>query len=141
MGCDLKVSFCDTLRTGCTHSSPSGVREDQDPKIYQFFGSKSPYALGFSENGLSYRVDLKKPKDGKSPFRVYDDKGDVHDMTKAEALRALQITEKCLSEHRHRHFDFGQQLIYLRAKMLVLPEKIPTQSTAYSAEKLTVSPC
>ena len=140
MGDGSKFYFCSTLKTGCRHSFSLVAGKDQDLKVYFFKRSEPPYALGFDKDGLEYRVDLKRSKDGKFPFRVYDDKGEVRDMTKAEALRALQITEKCLSEHRP-FGDFGQQLIYLRAKIAFCPEEKSTQSTTFPAEKLTVSSC
>ena len=98
MGDGSGVSFCSTLRAGCTDSFSLVTGKDQDLKVYSFKLSEPPYALGFDKNGLEHRVDLKRSKDDEFPFRVYDYKGKVfRAMTKPEVLQALKITENYLS--------------------------------------------
>ena len=68
-------------------------------EVYYLGHLDPPYALSFNKNGLKYQVDLKRSKDDEFPFRVRDDKDEVREITKAEALQALKITEEYFSEH------------------------------------------
>ena len=133
---DLRDSFCSALKLGYRHPFSVAIKNEdgQDLEVHYFEPSNPPYALSFDKNGLEYRVNLKKSKNGKAPFRVIDYKGSAHDMIKQEAIRALKITEDYLSENPSR-FDFGQQLMHLHAKMLILSEKRSVQIQKCNDEK------